>query len=383
MKSAVWLALLVVGMGGGLVRGAAATPIFLVDSDQATYDRFFRVDPVSGALTELGALPFDQFGAVLALAAASAQVLYAVAEGGALIELTPSPFAYAVVGNLGPNGVVGLAYAADGHLYATDEVSNLLSMITPSPFAVTPLGTIHVGSPSGPPLVISGGDLAQAPSGLWYLWTNAPERLYRLDVASAVATPVSPQPPGTGRLSGLAFDFDSGALLASTLDDAGTTAHALRTLDPTTGAATHSVRFCLSCPAVYPAISGDLASPFPGSDPPPTVPPCGLPGFDGLLCALGAMPPAALCAPGQMSAARERRLDAVIVSVRQLVAQAAAASPPRRALRLLKRARRRLVHLRASVLHAGRRSGLASPCRQALAGWLGDLQGRAAALLAP
>src|SRR5579883_2759800 len=367
MKSAVWLALLVVGMGGGLVRGAAATPIFLVDSDQATYDRFFRVDPVSGALTELGALPFDQFGAVLALAAASAQVLYAVAEGGALIELTPSPFAYAVVGNLGPNGVVGLAYAADGHLYATDEVSNLLSMITPSPFAVTPLGTIHVGSPSGPPLVISGGDLAQAPSGVWYLWTNATETLYRLDVASAVATPVSSLPPGTGRLSGLAFDFDTGALLASTLDDAGT----------------RSVRFCLQCPTVSPAISGDLASPFPGGDPPPAAPPCGLPGFDGLLCALGAMPPVALCAPGQMSPALERRLEAVIVAVRKLVAQAAAASPPRRATRLLKRARRRLVHLRASVLHAGGRSRLASPCRQALAGWLGDLQGRAAALLAP
>ncbi|HLK11110.1 MAG TPA: hypothetical protein VKW76_07000 [Candidatus Binatia bacterium] len=391
VRASITLALLV----GAFVAVASATPVFLVDSDQTTYDRFFRVDPATGQLTALGSVPFAQFGAVLALAAASDDLLYAVAEGGAVLQMNVTPFSYTVVGEIGPNGVVGLGYAPDGRLYATDEVSNVLSVITPSPFGVTSLGTIHVGTPSGVPLTISGGDLAEDASGAWYLWTNSTQALYRLDVTSAVATPLSPQSPGSGSLSGLAFDYDDGALLASTLDDSGQAPHALLTLDPTTGAVTRAVSFCLSCPAVYPAISGDLASPPPGPAAPgagtttSTTLPCAPQGYDGLLCALGSVPSAALCPPGQMNAHVERRVSSAIAAVRRLIAAAEAGGggtgPSRRAKRLLERARRRLAHVRSTMLRTGEgaRSPHAAPqCRQAVAGWITDLEARTSALLA-
>jgi hypothetical protein len=231
----------------------ATTPIFLLDTNQSTYVRIFRVDRTSGQLTTVGTLP-TVLGSVLSLAAPSANQLYAVTEGGEVLTITVSPFGFQTLGNIGFNQIVGLA-AADGKLYAIDEGTSTLSVIGLAPLAQTMVGAVHL--PDGSSLTLSGGDLAADASGNWYLWTNATQALYRLDVTTAVATPVPAQVSGGGALSGLAFDYQGGdALLASSgpLD-------ALLTLDPTSGSPLASVPVCLNCPTVYDLQAGDLATP--------------------------------------------------------------------------------------------------------------------------
>ena len=69
---------------------AAGTPIFVMDTDEATYTLIHRVNPQTGQLTTLGEMPPDDVMA--ALAAASDDLLYAVSYAGNLYRITVSPF---------------------------------------------------------------------------------------------------------------------------------------------------------------------------------------------------------------------------------------------------------------------------------------------------
>src|SRR5262249_11971586 len=156
--------------------------------------------------------------------------LYSVAYNGDVLQITVSPPSATVLGSIGANGLSGLAYSA-GRLYAIDETLNTLSTIDLSPLAQTTVGTIRVAPVAGPVLEVDGGAPVQDAHGDWFLWTNTPQALYRLDVTTAVATPVDPQASGLGPKTGLAVDYHLGnAILASSraLD-------ALQTLDPATG----------------------------------------------------------------------------------------------------------------------------------------------------
>src|SRR6185369_15915464 len=98
-------------------------------------------------------------------------------------------------------------------------------------------------------------DLAQDSSGTWYVWTNAAQQLYQLDVTNAVVTPIGAS--GLGAKTGLAFDYQNGDVLIAASRPLDT----LQTIDKTTGQITSSVNFCLNCPTVYDHRFGDLASP--------------------------------------------------------------------------------------------------------------------------
>jgi hypothetical protein len=245
---------------------AAASPLFLLDTDEATYITLFFVDPANGQLTTVGSLN-PALGVDLALAAASDNLLYSVTQSGEVLQIVPVPFAVTSLGNVGANTIVGLAYA-DGQLYADDESNNALYRIQLSPLSITTVGTVHLGDMS--PFSIQGGDLARDASGTWYVWTNSTQALYLLDVTTATATPVASQMTGLGALSGLALNYLGAGdpLLGSSGPN-----HALVTLDKSSGATTLSVNFCCisggsscrntMCPAVYPAQFGDLASPQP------------------------------------------------------------------------------------------------------------------------
>jgi hypothetical protein len=232
---------------------SAQTPIFLLDTDEASYASVFRVRPATGQLTPVGSLPMN-LGPIVALAAANDDVLYAVARGGAVLEIAVSPFAVRSLGNIGPNFIAGLAFGEDA-LYATDEVSGSLYRIDLAPLAVSLIGVVRFAD--GTPLGIGGGDLAQDAAGGWFLWTNSTQALYRLDAATAVVTPVPAQVTGLGFTNGLAFDYRAGGALLGSVGDLDV----LRTLDPASGQPLSEVTFCLACPTPYNAVFGDLASP--------------------------------------------------------------------------------------------------------------------------
>ncbi len=232
---------------------SATTPVFLLDTDEVSFADLYRVDPRSGELTPLGSLPMT-VGPTLALAAASATRLYAVSQGGEVLEIGLEPFAVASLGNIGPNNLASLGFAG-GALYGTEENSGSLFRIEVPSLAVALVGVVH--APDGSPIPILGGDLAQSRSGDWYLWSNATGALYALDVSDATATVVSPKPSDLGALTGLAFDHEAGGALVGS----SRTRDALVTLDPASGAGTSEVPFCLACPAPFDASFGDLASP--------------------------------------------------------------------------------------------------------------------------
>ncbi len=164
----------------------AQSPIFLLDSEGGVSTLIFRVDPASGALTTVGSLPTSPYGEALGLAAADANTLYVSTDSGAVLRVTVSPFAFVNLGSV-LGRLVGLAFARTGELYAVDEDSDELSRIQPAPLAKIVIGTVRVGTPGGPVLDVSGGDIVQAQNGTWYLWTNGTQDLYSLDVATGVA----------------------------------------------------------------------------------------------------------------------------------------------------------------------------------------------------
>jgi hypothetical protein len=235
---------------------AGQTPVFLLDTDEATFVSILRVEPATGQLTPLGALPGDQ-GPIVALAAATENLLYAVAQNGEVLAISVSPFGFVSLGNIGQNSIVGLAFGEDG-LYAIDEGTSSLYRIEVSPPSIALVGPVRF--PDGTFLGIGGGDLAQSGAGDWFLWTNATQALYRLNVADATVTAVPAQVTGLGFLTGLAFDYQGGdALLGSSGEF-----DALQTLDPASGVPLGGVTLCVACPTPYDAIFGDLASPAPG-----------------------------------------------------------------------------------------------------------------------
>ncbi|HSP96093.1 MAG TPA: MopE-related protein [Candidatus Dormibacteraeota bacterium] len=234
---------------------AQTTPLFLLDSEAGVSTLIFQVDPASGALTTVGSLPIG-FGEALGLAAQDDSHLVVTTESGAVVLVTVSPFSFTNLGTV-LGRLVGLAFARTGELYAVDEGSEELSRITLAPLSKIVIGPVRSGSPAGPVLDVSGGDIAQSAAGDWYLWSNAVQDLYSLDVGSAVAVQLDPGTQGLGTKTGLAFDYrGSGALYASSgpFDQ-------LLTLNPLTGASLGSVSFCLTCPTVYDYRFGDLASP--------------------------------------------------------------------------------------------------------------------------
>jgi hypothetical protein len=236
-------------VAGALPEPATATPLFVLDTDEATYTLLHRVDPQTGRLTTIGELPPEEV--IVALAAASDNLLYAVSYGGALLRITVSPFAYTVVGDIGPNAIVGLAYG-NGALYGVEEASGALWRIDPT--AVTTIvGTIRL---SGGPLPVGGGDLVRAANGTWYLWTNTTRALYTLDVTTAVATPVPDQVADGAWVTGLAIDYATGRLHGSAVFD-----DALATLSPRSGTQEASVPLCIDCPTIHDLGWGDMASP--------------------------------------------------------------------------------------------------------------------------
>jgi hypothetical protein len=257
--------LLVLAVHAG--NAAGQTPVFLLDTDEATFVTVFRVEPATGALTMLGSLP-TTLGPIAGLAAANDNLLYAVAQGGDVLQITVSPFGSVSLGNIGVNQISGLAFA-DGGLFAIDEGMSSLVRIELAPLSVALVGDVRF--PDGTALGIGGGDLAQDGAGHWFLWTNATSALYSLDVSNASVTPVPAQVMGEGFLTGLAFDYlGGGALLASSRDF-----DPLQTLDPASGATLSGVGLCLDCPTPYDIGFGDLASarhvsePDPDPDPDP------------------------------------------------------------------------------------------------------------------
>ena len=252
---------LVVLLSLAIARAAAATtPIFLSDTDGVTNTLIFQVNQSTGALTQIVSIS-PANGEVLGLAAASDNLLYAAAQNGNVLAITVSPPGITVLGNIGANLIGGLAMSSGGILYALDEGSDQLSTIQTSPVGKTVIGQVHVGSPSGPVLDISGGDLAQDASGTWYLWTNSSQDLYTLNVATAVATQLDPGTAGLGAKSGLAIDYQGGGLLYGSSGSL----NQLLTLNKTNGVTISGLNFCdptLGCPTGYDARFGDLASPF-------------------------------------------------------------------------------------------------------------------------
>jgi hypothetical protein len=232
--------------------GSSTTPVFLLDTDEQTYALIHRVDLRTGRLTTLGALP--DVGPTVGLAAANAKRLFAVSWHGPLLEITLSPFRVEVVGDVGPNRIVGLAWA-DGVLYGSEEDSGLLWRIDPTTAAMELVGVIRL--PDETPLTVLGGDLAEGPDGTWYLWTNSTMTVYRLDLATAVATPVPQQIFNNGQRTGLAFAYrERNFLLGSSADF-----DELVVTDPDSGAPTGFIPLCRRCPQRYDVAFGDLASP--------------------------------------------------------------------------------------------------------------------------
>src|SRR5262245_34797982 len=145
---------------------ASATPIFLLDTDEATYALIHRVNPTTGQLTTIGSLPPEDV--VVSLAAANDNLLYAISYAGDLFRIAVSPFSVTLVGNVGENHFVGLAYG-DGVLYANDDTTRHLVRIDPNTAAATIVDTIRLANGE---LGIQGGDIVQAGNGTWYLYTN-------------------------------------------------------------------------------------------------------------------------------------------------------------------------------------------------------------------
>ena len=143
---------------------AAASSIFLLDTDELTYATVFEVDQSTGRLTTLGSLPLPT-DVTLGLAASDDR-LYAVTQSGEVLQITPRPFRVVSIGNIGANAIVGLAFS-DGLLYATDEATDQLYVIQLTPVSLTIVGEVRLGSTGGPVLDIDGGDLALDAAGSW------------------------------------------------------------------------------------------------------------------------------------------------------------------------------------------------------------------------
>jgi hypothetical protein len=214
MRRIVPALLLATFVAAALPHPAAATPLYVLDTDEATYTLLHRVNPQTGELTTIGELPPEDI--VVAIAAADDNTLYAVSYGGALLRISVSPFGYTQVADVGTNGYVGLAYG-NGRLYAVEGNVGELRRINPSTGATTLVGVIRL--PNGNPLQAYGGDIVESASGNWFLWTNATRALYRLNVDTAVATPVPDQVQDVTWISGLAFDYATGRLYGSAVDD--------------------------------------------------------------------------------------------------------------------------------------------------------------------
>jgi hypothetical protein len=258
---------------------AANSPIFILQTDAATFMDISVFDRATAQLTRLGSID-PSLGADYSLAAASTGLLYSVTEQGEVLEIVPSPFTVTSLGNIGPNGIVGLAFSDAGVLYADDEKSNALYRIQLSPLSITAVGTIHL--PDTSTLPIAGGDIVQAASATWYLWTNSTQALYVLDVTTATVTPVPGQVTGLGWVSGLALDYLGGGTLLRSSSDSS-----LLAFDPNTGTGSSTMSFCQGCP---PVPFGDMASPPASAS---TTPPPGgcdtLPTFASLGCRLDAL----------------------------------------------------------------------------------------------
>jgi hypothetical protein len=237
---------------------SAQTPMFQLDTDEATFVNLFRLDPGSGSLTPLGSLPADQ-GAIAGLAAASEDLLYAVSQDGWVYAITVAPFGVQNLGNVGSNGIVGLAFA-DGGLYAVDEWTRSLYRIELDPLSMTLVDELRF--PDGTQFPAGGGDLARTAAGDWYLWANTIQGLFRLDVGDATVTPVPEQVTGLGYVTGLAFDYLAGEALRGSSRDFD----ALLEIDRATGVPLGGVGFCVDCPTPFDVTYGDLASPEPAPE---------------------------------------------------------------------------------------------------------------------
>jgi putative metal-binding protein len=234
-----------------LPREAAGTPMFVMDTDEATYTLIHRVNPQTGQLTTLGEMPAEDFMA--SLAAATDELLYALSYTGNLYRISVSPFGFTLVGNVGANGSVGLAYG-NGALYSLDGYSGHLTRIDPATAAITDVGLIRLADDA---FTVYGGDLVQGANGTWYVWTNATQALYTLDITTAVATPVPNQVQGVNWYTGLAVDYQNGG----TLYGSALFTDELVATDPNSGAPMDSVPLCVNCPATHDLAAGDLASP--------------------------------------------------------------------------------------------------------------------------
>jgi hypothetical protein len=227
---------------------AGATRLFLLDTDEATYTLLHQVNPQTGQLTLLGELPPQE--QIVALAAASDNLLYAVAFSGALLRITVSPFGFTQIGDVGPNRLVGLAHGNNA-LYGIDETLNTLVRIDPNTAAATVIGTIRLADG---PLQVMGGDIVQAPDGTWVLWTNANVALYSVNIDTGLAAPV-PDQAQSGWYTGLAFDYATGRLYATAVFE-----DLLVDTDARTGRALAGIPLCINCPNPHDLAFGDMAS---------------------------------------------------------------------------------------------------------------------------
>ncbi len=223
--------------------------IFYLDSDGVSASTLFSVEPSTGELTSLGALPVASY----ALAAPTDRILFMATLDGHLFQLDVASFALTDMGPTGLSNVVGLD-TSGGDLYATDEASDMLYRIDLAPLTTTAIGQLHLAG--GTPIALQGGDIAQDSAGGWYLWTNSTRQLFRFDLATLVAEPIAVS-QDVGTLTGLAFARNLGALVgASGLPGGDAT---LFLIDPAGAQAPKAVQPCVSCPTPYPLRYGDLA----------------------------------------------------------------------------------------------------------------------------
>ena len=97
-----------------------------------------------------------------------------------------------------------------GALYSLDGYSGHLTRIDPATATITDVGLIRLADDA---FTVYGGDLVQGANGTWYVWTNATQALYTLDITTAVATPVPNQVQGVNWYTGLAVDYQNGGTL--------------------------------------------------------------------------------------------------------------------------------------------------------------------------
>lgn len=227
--------------GAADVPGDAAAPpmVYLASSIAGTTD-ILTIDATTGQLTPVGTVASPTV--IGGLAAWDANTLYA-AGVSTMYRITLSPFAAQPVTFTG--AVASLARANDV-LVGCDDSTNELLLFPPGGAIIRRPLT----DPGGGTIVSGGGDVEQLSDGTWLLFTNSTTTLYRLDLATGVATALGPS-TGAPYISGMFRDSNDRVFLTSGASDQ------VIEISATTGQLGVAVDLCLACPTPFDLRSGD------------------------------------------------------------------------------------------------------------------------------